>query len=685
MKFELQDKTVGQWLEHWVSIGVTHGTHVRSLFYIFLKKNFNRIFLLYLFFFMVQSVIAQDQSEKDSTAVLLSRLDLSKPGLEKVEASSENIEIAVEELLAFYRSRTSVKHPVDRALKKSSLGNYATAGNLEIADHALKHIFVGQPAYPPYFCGEDINWETRPVPDNEWVWQLNRMTFWTAMSQAYWHTGDEKYAREWVYQLTDWVKKNPRDQAHAYAWRSIEAGIRGHQWTYLFQHFIDSPAFTPEFLVTFMNSCYQHANYLMKKYSTKSNWSLMEAEGMAFIAFLFPEFKNADKWKTEAISRLNKEIDNQVYSDGHQRELAIGYHISCITWFSRTLDLAKINGMEDAFPVSYREKIEKMCEVPMKLGMPDGSNTQFGDSWKGKPGANWGNLKRWAERYNRSDFLYVATEGKEGEKPKETAFAYTESGLYSMRSGWNKNDICLVLKCGLDGGSHCQPDNGTFELYAGGRHLMPDAGSYIYNGDPENRAWFRQTKVHQTLTLNGENTVYAPKLLLWQPGENLDVLVVENAGYSNLTHRRAVFFVDKKYFVIVDEAIGEGAGDVGIHFQFTPGEAKFDAKTLTTHTVFEDGWNVLVQNVMPKESILEEEEGQVSFEYTKKEPRPAFHYHVPKKTKETGIRFVTIVVPYTGNPPAVKAKIIGNPEIGTSKVDLKITTNGKSKQIGYNF
>ncbi len=76
-----------------------------------------------------------------------------------------------------------------------------------MADNALKHIFVGQSAYPPVFCGEDINWGMRPVPDNEWVWQLNRMYFWDAMARAYWHTGDEKYAKEWCYQLVDWTSK----------------------------------------------------------------------------------------------------------------------------------------------------------------------------------------------------------------------------------------------------------------------------------------------------------------------------------------------------------------------------------------------------------------------------------------------------------------------------------------------
>jgi heparan-sulfate lyase len=42
---------------------------------------------------------------------------------------------------------------------------------------------------------------SNPVPDKEWIWQLHRMFFWDAMSKAYLHTGDEKYAREWCIQL----------------------------------------------------------------------------------------------------------------------------------------------------------------------------------------------------------------------------------------------------------------------------------------------------------------------------------------------------------------------------------------------------------------------------------------------------------------------------------------------------
>lgn len=644
----------------------------------FQSRKITFLILIFLCLFFING-FSQSPAE---TAKLLSRLDLSKPGLEKVKPLSNSPEQAATELLKYFRTRTSVKHFIDRNSKKTALGNSATEKDFESANNALNHIFTGQSAYPPYFCGDDIDWGTRPVPDNEWVWQLNRMGFWESMAKAYWHTGDEKYAKEWCFQLLDWTRKNPRDKEHDYAWRSIEAGIRGHNWTGLYQRFIDSPNFTSEVLVAFLNSLFDHADFLMTVYRTKSNWGLMEAGGMAFIAITFPEFKDAENWRTEAFRRLNNEIGLQVYSDGHQRELAMGYHLGCINWFLRTYELSKMNEIENAFPESYLKMIEKMCEVPMKLCHPDGTNAQFGDAWTGTPGQHSERFLEWAEKFKRDDFLYLATDGKQGKKPDSTAFALPQSGLYSMKSGWDKNAISLVLKCGPDGGGHSQPDNGTFELYAGGRNLMPDAGSFIYSGDPEGRAWFRQTKVHQTLTLNGENSKYAPKLLLWQPGENLDILVVENQSYENLTHRRSVFFVDKEYFVIVDEAIGNATGDVDIHFQLAPGGgvAVFNRDSFSARSNFKEGWNVLVQTTSQPGLELHEEEGWVSFLYTKKEPRPAFCYRLKKPAEKEKLHFVTLVIPYEKEVPEIK---IAHSVIEAGKVEIEVFENGKEKVIGY--
>jgi heparan-sulfate lyase len=662
---------------------------IALLFIISNHKAKSIIFILYLAFFAGLKAShfppsnASNQANDQAITLLLSRLDLKSEGLKELTISEADPGPAAEKLLQYFKNRKAVKHPVDRTSKKDFFGKGASESDITIADNAVQHVFVGQRAYPPHFCGEDINWNSRPVPDMEWVWQLNRMYFWNSMGKAYWHTGDEKYAKAWCDQLIDWTVKNPNDEAHKYAWRSIEAGIRGHSWMEFYQRFIDSPHFTEEVLIAFLNSCYDHASYLMTKYRSGSNWGLMEAEGMAFIAMMFPEFKDATKWRTEAFRRLNNEIDIQVYPDGQQRELAMGYHIGCIRWFFRTYELARLNGLESAFPTSYLNKIEKMCEVPMKLCLPDGTNVQFGDSWTGQPGQYDDEFLEWARFFNRDDFLYLATDGKQGSKPGITSYALENSGLYSMRSNWKEDAICLVLKCGPDGGGHCQPDNGTFDVFAGGRNFMPDAGSYIYSGDPEGRRWFRQTKVHQTLTLNDENSQYAPKLLLWQPGSDQDILVVENDSYDNLIHRRSVIFMDKRYFVIIDEAMGTCEGDIGLHFQLAPGKAIFDHDQLSVRTDFEEGWNIMVQTNAQQGLELKEEEGWVSFEYTKKQPRSAFEYVIRKSAEQSVVRFVTLVVPYEKDTPDISVSMLNDLPIGSKEMELTIEENSATKTISY--
>lgn len=650
----------------------------------------NRLYLLIWcqLFFLISFGQEKGNPQSDNVAVarLLDNLDVGKTSISSIQKITDSAK-QEEALLAYFRSRENVYHRIKRDDKAHSLGNIASKADFALADDALKHIFVGQPAYPRFFCGDDIDWGTRPVPDNEWVWQLNRMNFWNAMGRVYWHTADEQYAKAWGEQLIDWVKKNPNDETHRYAWRSIEAGIRGNSWCELYQRFIDSPSFTPQVLITFLNSLHDHASFLMTKYTTNSNWALMEAEGLAAIAILFPEFKEAKSWREEAFRRFNIEIDKQVYSDGHQRELAMGYHVGCISWFMKSYELARMNGIEDAFQRSYVEKIEKMCEVPMKLCHPDGTVVQFGDAWTGKPGQYNDQFMTWSKLFNREDFLYMATNGTNGKAPDETAFALPESGLYSMRSGWSPDAIFLALKCGPNGGGHAQPDNGTFGLYAGGRILMPDAGSYIYSGDPEGRAWFRQTKVHQTITLDNRNSAYAPKLRYWDTKKDLDVLVVENNSYDDLTHRRSLLFIDRRYFVIVDEVYGAATGEVGLHFQLAPGEPAVDKKNFSLQTHYPEGWNLYLQTSHNQSQMqLLEEEGWVSHLYTIKEPRPAFCFNTNKTGTNPVIRYVTLLVPYKNRKPDIKVRILNEPEKEPiSKMKLEITENSSKKTIQYNL
>ena len=169
----------------------------------------------------------------------------------------------------------------------------------------------------------------------------------------------------------------------------------------------------------------------------------------------------------------------------------------------------------------------------------------------------------------------------------------------------------MVVKAGPKGFWHCQPDNGTFEMWFNGKNLFPDSGSYVYAGEGEvmeQRNWHRQTSVHNTVTLDNKNLETTESVTkLWQPEGNIQTLVTENPSYKNFKHRRSVFFVDNTYFVIVDEVSGSAKGSVNLHYQMPKGEIANSREDMTFLTQFEDGSNMKLQCFGPEGMSMKKE------------------------------------------------------------------------------
>ena len=227
---------------------------------------------------------------------------------------------------------------------------------------------------------------------------------------------------------------------------------------------------------------------------------------------------------------------------------------------------------------------------------------------------------------------------------------------------------------------HDQPDNGTFELYAYGRWLMPDTGFYTYGHDAEGRAWHRQTRVHQTMTLDGKDVLDDGRHLLWvSEGSDSDVLVVENGAYENLTHRRSVWFVNRSFFVLLDEAIGDARGQLDLHFQFAPGDVVFDDSHKRAYTQFDDA-NVVVQSASNVPVSIAEEDGWFAWAYGHRTPRKAFRFALAENAPTA---FLTVVLPYKGvDVPDVSAVLPEDFSVGADRVELRVQALGRSWTVG---
>ena len=450
-----------------------------------MNKTFKYIVLLALACFVGKANALELKTE------VFSLLNLDYPGLEKVKALHQEGKDAdaAKALLDYYRARTNVKTP-DVNLKKVTIGK----DEQKMADEALQHTFFAHKGYQPSFnYGEDINWRYWPVKDNELRWQLHRHKWFTPMGKAYRVSGDEKYAVEWTKQYIDWIKKNPlvkinkneyeltgntqlKDDAEnvRFAWRPLEVSNRLQDQTSQFQLFLPSPSFTPEFLTEFLVNYHKHAIHILGNYSAQGNHLLFEAQRMIYAGAFFPEFKEAAAWRKSGIDIMNREINVQVYNDGGQFELDPHYHLAAINIFCKALNIADLNGFRNEFPQEYLDTIEKMIVFYANVSFPDYTNPCFSDAKLTNKKEMLKNYRSWSKMFPKNQFIkYLATDGKEGALPEYLSKGFLKSGFFVFRNSWGTDAMQMVVKAGPKAFWHCQPDNGTFELWFNGKNLFP--------------------------------------------------------------------------------------------------------------------------------------------------------------------------------------------------------------------
>jgi len=442
-----------------------------------------------------------------------------------------------------FRRRTSPRwwiDPHDRPKHDSRPNGVKTSG----ADQVLKHIYRG------FNFGPEIDWLDNPTYapdrefDKEWSMGFLRMPWWDDLGAAYWATGEEKYAEEFVRQFRDFVGKHPipvertRGSSHPlkYAvpeWRTLEIGIRlSGSWTNAFFHFLSSPSMDDGDVCEMLKSFWEMGHHLEHYSSVREmsiNWLVFETRGLHTVAVLFPEFADAAGWLTLSEERLTSELTKQVYPDGVQWELAPGYGAGVLKAFRRAHQLGALNGRP--MPDRYVATLEKMYDY-FAYSSVDGQMAAFGDSGHNSVRSL---LSDGFEDFpKRTDFQCIATNGREGAVPLDTRRAFSYAGHYVMRSGWASDQRFMIVDAGPFGTAHQHEDALNFELSAYGERLITDPGTYRYNYDSPWRMFMVSSLAHNTLAVDhlgqrrrqNRDTWVAkePCSNVWLPGDRLTYL-----------------------------------------------------------------------------------------------------------------------------------------------------------------
>jgi len=301
-------------------------------------------------------------------------------------------------------------------------------------------------------------------------------------------------------------------------------------------------------------------------------------------------------------------FDGAVYG-----ELSSWYHCYTVDFYLQAVILGRQNGQQLSADVELT--VERMIEFLMHLTRPDGTLPLLGDDDGGRafPLGRRGYhaypeaLALGALLYSRADFKHQAGalpeelfwllgeagvdawRGLTPSTPRDTTAVYVNAGYAIQRSGWDSRASHLVFDCGGLGilrGGHAHADSLSIQLASDGRAILIDPATFVYNGKPEWRAYFRSTSAHNTVIVDELDQVQSIGTFAWERRLHLDMrsgvaaglrktlrfFAAEHDGYAaiGVTHRRVVLDVDGGYWIVIDSLTGTGRHRFDFRYHFHP-------------------------------------------------------------------------------------------------------------------
>jgi hypothetical protein len=558
----------------------------------------------------------------------------------------------------------------------------------EVMRHYIRNNYGFMPAGAD--MGKDFNWTFNPVPrsdpsySDEWTFcNVSRTEFWQSLANAYWNTGDEKYAVEWVAELRDFAFKNPMQydtgRNPPSLWRTLDSAERiSISWPYAYYHFLYSPALKPDANWLYLKLNYEHAQLLLQGLSDPSrtgNWVATECGALYTIGALFPEFKDAAAWRQTAIDRISRELDHIVPPDGFEAELTPTYHFVALSGYRQPLDMAKLNNLQ--VPANFRERILQMYRAPVLVMDQTGHAVPTNDSVsvdivnKAREGLQLADdpLLKWA-----------ASHGRLGQAPPDSD-ALPYAGFYAMRGGWKRDDTFLFFRAGPTGTGHEHESKLEVVLRAWNKTLLFEPGSYPYD-QSEWRRFTINTPSHSTIIVDDKwqhagrtvPPVTQPTGNPWVTTPAFDYVAgTYDDGYQantyrprpfypenwkgkpdkSVSHTRRVLFLRPYYALVLDTLDGTGTHTFDALYQMDAPAARLDP---ATQAVFSentagaqlalyplDTTNLATDIVQGQQKPLlgwmpEEHRPIPTIRFRKKQPAPAL--------------FATFLYPYQDKPPA---------------------------------
>jgi hypothetical protein len=516
----------------------------------------------------------------------------------------------------------------------------AVADAEALCRHEMKLFHTGTPGLEAR-AKSKIDWHHDPVSGRPWpqrfwrdydleaapygldaklVHELNRQQHLPRLAKAYRWTGDERYAAEAVAQLLGWIEQNP--PGRGVNWHSsLEIALRVVSWLWTLIPLLGSPSLGQERAQRVGDALFAQLDHVYRYLSVYSspNTHLL---GEAWALFIGGTVFQTPAWQQTGAALLERESEKQILDDGVHAELSTYYHCYALDFYLQALILAEQNGVR--FAPSVYNRVEAMVQFVMHVSTPDGAVPPIGDDDGGRALALHHRSYRSfrdalctsAVLFRRGDFKGQAREFAEetwlmlgsgswdryreiaAHHPAARELFCPKGGYFVQRSGWGTRDSQLIFDCGGLGmlaGGHSHAASLSVTLHAGGRALLIDPGTFVYNGAADWRRYFRSTAAHNTVEIDGRDQAAMSGTFRWKTripfrngrrqGLGIQCVEGEHGGYApNVTHLRRVVYIPGEYWMLLDDFTGSGSHHLRFHFHLGPDVGAFMPAVCTSHS-----------------------------------------------------------------------------------------------------
>ena len=442
--------------------------------------------------------------------------------------------------------------------------------------------------------------------DIKFIWEASRFSMVYALVRAHAATREEKFAEAFWTLIESWAETNPPNAGPNWM-DGQEAALRLMAWTFGYDRFLDSPSSTPERIAQFTVLVAAHAERIYKNIayaiSTHSNHTISEAFGLWLVGLLFPELKDAEKYRLLGRRLLEREAVEQIFLDGSYSMYSLNYHRFILQIYLYALRLGELSQSplsslvfdRIAASIDYISQLidPETGQMPV-YGSNDGAlvlplnNCDFTDyrpllqlgvyatkkQFFFEPGP-WDEDLFWLygdqaiSRVDRS--AGEAEDLREGEETSRSSFPY--GGMYLLHGSHSK----AVLRCTDFHSRPSHADQLHVDLWWHGVNIACDAGTYLYSGKDRWRNGLAHTAVHNTVTVDGQDQM---KMLTrftwtnWSKGKVLrhdaDIWRGEQDGYQRLadpvSHQRTVMSLEGDRWLVLDHLKGRQKHHYSLHW-----------------------------------------------------------------------------------------------------------------------